>query len=118
MDMAGKFVGVLFLSRTVAHTIHLKTKSYAEHKALNSFYEEVVDLADKFAEQYQGQYDRLDIPILDSKETNSVKYLKATVKWIQDNRYKVCDEDNTSLQNVIDEIVDLFYSTLYMLTLE
>ena len=29
-----------------------QTRSYAAHKALNEFYDEIVDLADSFAEAY------------------------------------------------------------------
>lgn len=119
-ETAGKFVGALFLSRTVAHILHLKTKSYAQHKALNEFYDSIVDLADAFAEQYQGCYDvRLDIPILSSKDTEDpVKYLRSTVEWIEKTRYKIADKECTSLQNQIDSIVEEFYSVLYLLTLE
>jgi hypothetical protein len=30
-------------------------------------------------------------------------------------RYKVCDKTDTSIQNIIDEIVGLYLSTLYKL---
>lgn len=53
---ASKFVGVLFVSRNVAHQMHLKTDSYAQHKALEEFYTQIIDLADTFAEQFQGKY--------------------------------------------------------------
>ena len=46
------FVGTLFLARDVAHSVHLNTRSYAKHVALNEFYDSIVDLADKFAEAY------------------------------------------------------------------
>ena len=50
----GDFIGQLFLARDVAHSVHLNTRSYAKHKALNEFYTKVVELADTFAEAYQG----------------------------------------------------------------
>ena len=43
------FVGMLFLARDVTHSVHLNTRSYAKHVALNEFYDAIVDLADKFA---------------------------------------------------------------------
>ena len=43
---ASQFVGQLFLSRNVAHSVHLNTRSYSKHKALRHFYEDVVELAD------------------------------------------------------------------------
>ena len=50
------FVGTLFLARDVAHSVHLNTRSFSKHMALNSFYDEVIELADKFAEAYQGRH--------------------------------------------------------------
>ena len=50
------FVGMLFLARDVAHSVHLNTRSYSKHKALGKFYDEIIDLADKFAEAYQGRH--------------------------------------------------------------
>jgi len=52
---AAEFVGKLFLARDVAHSVHLNTRSYAKHKALKTFYEDIVDLADEFAEAYMGK---------------------------------------------------------------
>ena len=49
------FIGMLFLARDVAHSVHLNTRSYSKHMALNTFYESIVDLADGFAETYQGR---------------------------------------------------------------
>jgi hypothetical protein len=34
---------------------------------------------------------------------------------IEDARYDVCDKNETALQNIIDEIVGLYLSTLYKL---
>ena len=53
---AADFVGHLFLARDVTHSVHLNTRSYAKHVALNEFYDAIVDLADKFAEAYQGRH--------------------------------------------------------------
>ena len=112
-----KFIGVLFLSRTVAHQLHLQTTSYAAHKALNEFYDGIVDLADDIAEQWQGEYEELlDIPTLAAKDTtDALKYLKETNKWIQQNRYETFDKADTSIQNDIDAVVKLFRSTIYKL---
>ena len=56
MSDCDKFLGMLFLARDVAHSAHLNTRSYAKHQALGGFYDEIIDLADKFAEMYQGKY--------------------------------------------------------------
>ena len=60
----GTIIGILFMSRTYSHIAHLKTGSYAKHKALNEFYDSVIDIADSLAEASQGLYGKLDIPYL------------------------------------------------------
>lgn len=114
-EAASKFINVLFLSRTIAHQMHLATESFSQHSALNSFYEEIVPLADGLTEQWQGEYEELlKLSPLGSKETDPLKYFKDTKKWIQDNRKEAFGTDS-SLQNDVDEIVKLFRSTIYKL---
>ena len=40
-----EIIGLLFHARNVTHKEHLRTKSYATHKALGNFYEEVIELS-------------------------------------------------------------------------
>ncbi len=112
-----EFVGVLFLARDVAHSAHLNTRSFAKHMALNDFYHEVIDLADKFAEAYQGKYGLIGgIALQSSKATaNATEFLQAQVAEITKVRYEVVDRECTTLQNIIDEILALYFSTLYKL---
>ena len=42
----GDLIGHLFLARDVTHSVHLNTRSYAKHKALGGFYENVIELAE------------------------------------------------------------------------
>ena len=111
------FVGTLFLARDVAHSTHLNTRSFAKHSALNTFYDEVIELADKFAEAYQGKYGLIGpISLMSAKKTNNiVEFLEGQVDELMEMRYKVVDRECTPLQNIIDEIFGLYYSTLYKL---
>ena len=111
------FVGTLFLARDVAHSVHLNTRSFAKHSALNSFYDEIVDLADKFAEAYQGRHGLIGpISLMSAKKTtNIVEFLEDSLSEIEGMRYDVCEKTDTALQNIIDEIVGLYLSTLYKL---
>lgn len=111
------FVGMMFLARDVAHSVHLNTRSYAKHKALNEFYDGIVDLADKFAEAYQGKYGLIGpISLMSAKKTNNiVEFLEGQVDDLSEMRYKVVDKECTPLQNIIDEIMGLYFSTLYKL---
>lgn len=112
-----EFIGCLFLARDVAHSVHLNTRSFAKHSALNGFYDGVIDLADKFAEAYQGRHGLIGPISLHSarKTSNIVEFLEDSLKEIENERYKVCDKSDTTLQNIIDEIVALYLSTLYKL---
>ena len=56
-EMVAALIAEMMNASTVAHKLHLKVKgvgSYAQHMALGSFYDDVKDLADSLAEQYQG----------------------------------------------------------------
>lgn len=111
------FVGTLFLARDVAHSVHLNTRSFSKHSALNSFYDEIVDLADKFAEAYQGRHGLIGpISLMSAKKTtNIVEFLEDSLADIEKMRYEVVEKTDTPLQNIIDEIVGLYLSTLYKL---
>jgi hypothetical protein len=111
------FIGTLFLARDVTHSVHLNTRSYAKHVALNEFYDNIVDLADKFAEAYQGRHGLIGpITLMSAKKTTDViEFLKDSLADIEEMRYKVCEKDDTPLQNIIDEIVGQYLSTLYKL---
>jgi len=112
-----EFIGCMFLARDVAHSVHLNTRSFAKHSALNGFYDGIIDLADKFAEAYQGRHGLIGPISLHSarKTSNIVEFLEDSLKEIENERYKVCDKSDSALQNIIEEIVGLYLSTLYKL---
>jgi 23S rRNA maturation-related 3'-5' exoribonuclease YhaM len=116
MKMAG-FIGMMFLARDVAHSVHLSTRSYAKHKALQEFYEGIVGLVDGLAEAYQGRNGLIGIiPLQSSRKSNNiVEFLQAQLAEIESNRYEVIDKSDTALQNIVDEIVGLYLSTIYKL---
>lgn len=113
----GELIGILFLSRDVAHRVHLSTRSFAKHKALQEFYEGIIPLADGLAEAYQGRYGLIsNIPLMSAKNTaNIVDFLESQLTEIEGGRYQACDKSDTALQNLIDGIVEQYLSTLYKL---
>lgn len=120
INAAGELVGMLFGARNLAHTIHLKTTSFAEHKTLEEFYTGVIPLADDFAQQYMGRYNiRLEIPVVPNKYKGTIsEVLRAQMEWIEGNRQAIAPRTETALHNVIDEIVGLYQNILYQLTLK
>lgn len=113
---AGQLVALLFLARELTHRAHLKTRSYAEHVTLEAFYDQVVELADGFAESWQGEHDALlDIPLIDNSFDGEIADILDQQKaWIADHREAATGGD-TSLQNQVDAIVQLYQSTIYKL---
>ncbi len=114
---AAQLMGILFLGRNVAHSVHLNTRSYSKHMALNTFYDNVIDVADAFAEAYQGRNGLIGpiaIPAA-KKTTNIIEFLQDQLAEIEKGRYDVCDKYDSTLQQLIDNIVELYLTTLYKL---
>ena len=113
--MIDQFIGTLFLARDVAHREHLRTKSYAQHKALGHFYDDVIELADKLAEAYQGDKGLMgEIPLYAKIPDCSIDvFLEKQLKTIDELRKDATDR--SAIQNIIDEVVELYLSTLYKL---
>lgn len=114
---ANEFVGHLFLARNVAHSVHLNTRNYAKHVALQGFYDGIIDLADQFAEAYQGRHGLMGaIPVPAVRKTSNVlEFLQESLAAVEKSRYEVCEKDDSPIQNIIDEIVGLYLSTIYKL---
>ena len=49
------------------------------------------------------------------KSSNVLTFLEKQAEQIEKVRYDVVDKECTPLQNVIDEIVGLYYTTIYKL---
>ena len=105
----------VFAARNEAHIAHWATKSFSEHMALGEFYDEVIDLIDKFVEVYQGQFGLIEVKKLETDLERGILYwLNEDVKWMQEN----CDEitgEVEALENILQEIEGLYLKTIYKL---
>ena len=117
--MANRYVGALMNSREQAHIFHLKTNSYAQHKALEKYYEGIVPLLDDWAEAYMGKYGRLRRVSINKRFFQSPAkakyYFRALLTRVRSNKLPKGD---SYLKNIQDEIVALIRKTLYMLSLK
>ena len=111
------FIGILFLARDVTHSVHLNTRSFSKHEALNIFYNRIVGAADDFAEAYQGRNGLIGPITLHSakKTSNVIEFLEDSLAEIEGARYNVCDKADSSLQQLIDNIIEIYLRTLYKL---
>ena len=110
-------ISSLLHSQTQVHVFHLQSKSYSEHKALQKYYEGIDTIVDGIVESYQGKYDLLKnyktIKMVDYKSTEQlITYFKELDNNIEKNRKAVKE---SYIQNQIDTIQELIYSTLYKL---
>jgi hypothetical protein len=107
----------LLHSQTQAHVFHLGTKSYAEHKALQGFYEGIDALTDGLVESYQGKYGLMknykSFKMVSYKNKKQVlSYFTQLLNTIEENRESV---EDSYIQNQIDTVQELIYSTMYKL---
>lgn len=118
-----KFFSKIFEARQMAHVYHLQVKgdmgSHAAHTALNDYYDGLLDLLDELIETYQGQYEVIeDYEMIDTKDTKTkdkVEYFIELNTFIKDTRKTAFLEEDTHLQNIVDEVVALTYRLLYKL---
>ena len=114
--MIGELIIKLFHARTNAHILHLKTRNYAQHKALNDFYDGIVDLADTLAEAYQGDYGLIEsYPPRYTHHDDALELMSDLSGWIEKNRHTLWDGDDSYLESLVDEIVTCIRQTQYKL---
>lgn len=119
MDMkAGELLITLLNAATIAHVLHLRSRSYSEHKALQGLYEGLPGLVDGVVEVWQGKNGELvDFPdqtveVEDQEDAMVfVMYLKMV---LEENRGVLGGA--SEIQNLVDGIAELINSTLYKLT--
>ena len=111
----GQFIMCLLHGVTNAHILHLQSKSYAEHKALGHFYDDLGDLVDSVVEQYQGLEAKiLNYPVeYRAPAESAIVELEFMLEYVR--AYRSSMGDDSAIQNSIDGIVALIQSTLYKL---
>lgn len=106
----------LLHSQTQTHVYHLQTDSYAEHKALQKYYEGIDGLLDSLIEAYQGENET--IKSYESFPMNSYEGKESVISFLEElmDYVRETSENYPSyLKNIIDEIEVLITSTLYKL---
>jgi hypothetical protein len=117
-----ELASILFHSRTQAHIFHLGVSgpgSYAAHVALQGYYDEIVGLVDGLVESYQGKYGLIQFkPVLgtdnDCSCENIIKYFDKLITIVTAIR-KTPGLQDSFIQNQIDNVEDLLFSTRYKL---
>ena len=110
-------LSLLFASRDFAHIAHLNTDNDAAHRALGAFYDGIIEQADSLAEMWMGKnLERVGVveatvPRLGEDPVEGMQWFLDEVAALRDD----VAEDDTTLQNQMDSIVGLFYTTIFKL---
>lgn len=113
------FISTLLQSQMQAKIFHwqiLEEGSYAAHKALDEYQDEIQDLIDKLVESYQGRFGIVEgfKPFSPFREDNDpVTYYEALRKYVEINRYNFTQA--TYVQSIVDEVVAVIESLIYKL---
>ncbi len=112
---AADFFADLMHARTNAHIMHLRSRSYAEHMALDELYSGLSPLIDELVETYQGRYGIVDgYPNTYTLPFSSATAFVADVLNGIDSKRSSLGVD-PAIQNIVDEISGLVAKTLYKL---
>lgn len=107
--------------RNQAHLWHWQTEGYAEHKALNEFYDGWLDLADDFVETYAGKYGRpkmgTSCATMPYSDGCALPYMNKVADFMLSEAVRSIAPDS-DLQNILDEMTSLAKHTAYLLTLK
>ena len=116
--MIEQLISRVFYARNVAHFEHWRatgTGSYAKHKALGHFYDNVIDALDDVVEAYQGAFELIgSIPSPTDMTADALKLLEADAAWIEKNHEDIC-KGNKAVANLIDSLTGVYLSAIYKL---
>ncbi len=119
-DTMSIIISKLLHSRIQVHAFHWQTKSqssFSEHEALAGFYTEIGELTDGLVESFQGKYEIItgyeSSKLEDYKNVEQlISYFEGLDAEIEKERKKLKE---SYLQNQIDTVQELIFSTLYKL---
>lgn len=105
---------------------HWQTMSYAEHKALDKAFENMVDLGDELVETVMGKYGRPTLSgngrvnLSDYSDSKSCLEQIVAMKecYCEEIRSMFSPEKDSEILNIVDEIVAMFDKTMYLLSLK
>ena len=116
--MIEQLISRVFYARNVAHFEHWRAKgvgSYAKHKALGKFYDEVIDAIDNLVEAYQGAFDIIgNIPAPEVPKGDVLALLEGDAAWIEEHHEEIC-LGNRAVANLIDSVTSVYLSAIYKL---
>lgn len=108
-----EFLGTLLQSITDAHTMHLATKKFSVHKALNEYYDDAPDAVDALIEAWQGVHGVENLDALDIPTDDPITYFTELKELADAGRDEFIDDDE--IKSECDNVISLIDQTLYKL---
>lgn len=108
------FLATMLHSGTNTHFFHWATKSYAKHKALGHFYENIIAHTDALAETYFGIYGQItDYPPTYHMPREPLAYLQSLQRFVKEARADL--PMDSEIVQLIDNIAQEIDTTIYLL---
>lgn len=108
-----EFLGTLLQSVTDAHTMHLATKKFSTHKALNDYYDDAPDAVDELIESMQGIDGEIELKSLTIPTDDPIKYFEELRELAVSGKSEFIDDDE--IASNCDNVISLIDQTLYKL---
>ena len=116
--MIEELISRVFYARNVAHFEHWIASgvgSYARHKALGKFYDEVIDALDSLVEAYQGAFELVGtVKAPKTKADEILLILIEDAEWIEKNHEAIC-KGNRAVANLVDGVTKVYLDATYKL---
>jgi DNA-binding ferritin-like protein len=117
-----ELASILLHSQTQTHVFHLGVSgpgAYAAHKALQKYYENIDGIVDGLVESYQGKNGLIQFKQVSGIDNNCdtrniIAYLDKIYMVVKTLRQSP-ELSDSYIQNQIDNVEDLIYSTKYKL---
>ena len=108
-----EFLGTLLQSVTDVHTMHLATKKFSIHKALNDYYDDAPDVVDELIEAMQGIDGEIELKSLTIPTDDPIKYFEELRELAASGKSEFIDDDE--IASNCDNVISLIDQTLYKL---
>lgn len=111
-----QIIAHLFAARDISHALHLKSKSFAIHMALNEFYDTLIDLIDSIAEMYQGKYGIMQNTLPDAEDlkfssNSEQEFIKDFTEWAEGAKQEI--PQDSFILNEWDAVCAAAYKARY-----
>lgn len=114
--MIEELISCVFATRNAVHLAHWATKSFAQHKTLGHFYDNIIDRVDSIVEAHQGAFGLIgDVDPATVNKNNIAEHIKQEARWIEQNRNEIAGNIE-AIGALIDDLTNEYLTTYYKLT--